>query len=326
MFRFIQGLCWPNVLHFYALFQTTRPASTEKQSWVGLSHFWKTYTLYLFAICDTDLQSACHIFGRLTGAEIWLGDQEERKCRCGRKIKTQSDIFLQTQQTKQATVSYQMKHPKNYSCCPMSHIIVGPLWLPGIYNCSQSSKKWEKVNFWIFRDVWCLMNCIQGKSVYGVKGAWKGWWELVWKLHLHPITHAFDRPAADLHKICFSRFTFTKNAFLTFILIHHPFYKAFKGTECLLWGFCMEEAYLQPGCCCVPIKIPLTKTRLIYSHSRRQGKNGCRMPGRKMRSSSHLGGEIKQLVTQYIGDVIRCILVEQSTMEVFWKSKYNKSQ
>ena len=60
---------------------------------MGLSHFWKTYTLYLFAICDTDLQSGCHIFGRLTGAEIWLGDQAEAKCRCGRKIKTQSDIF-----------------------------------------------------------------------------------------------------------------------------------------------------------------------------------------------------------------------------------------
>ena len=100
--------CWANVLHFYAMPQTTRLACTEKQSWVGLSHFWKTYTLYLFAICDTDLQSGCHIFGRLTGAEIWLGDQAEAKCRCGRKIKTQSDIFLQVTQTKQAsTVSYQ---------------------------------------------------------------------------------------------------------------------------------------------------------------------------------------------------------------------------
>ena len=62
-----------------------------------MSHFWKTSTLYLFAICDTDLRPACHIFGRLTGAEIWLQDQTEGKCRCGGEIKTQSDIFLQTQ-------------------------------------------------------------------------------------------------------------------------------------------------------------------------------------------------------------------------------------
>ena len=85
-------LRWANVLHFYALFQ--------KQSWVALSHFWKTYTLYLFAICDTDLQSACHIFGRLTGAEIWLQDQTGGKCRCGGEIKTQSDIFCKHRQNR----------------------------------------------------------------------------------------------------------------------------------------------------------------------------------------------------------------------------------
>ena len=96
---------WANALHFYALFQ--------KQSWVAVSHFWKTSTLYLFAICDTDLRPACHIFGRLTGAEIWLQDQTEGKCRCGGEIKTQSDIFLQTQTHTQASTGNQKKHPKN---------------------------------------------------------------------------------------------------------------------------------------------------------------------------------------------------------------------
>ena len=129
--------CWANVLHFYAMPQTTRLACTEKQSWVGLSHFWKTYTLYLFAICDTDLQSGCHIFGRLTGAEIWLGDQAEAKCRCGRKIKTQSDIFFASYTDKTGFNCFlpgnQMKHPKNYrGYTPISHIIVWSLWFPRI--------------------------------------------------------------------------------------------------------------------------------------------------------------------------------------------------
>ena len=164
--------------------QTTRLACTEKQSWVGLSHFWKTYTLYLFAICDTDLQSGCHIFGRLTGAEIWLGDQAEAKCRCGRKIKTQSDIFLQVTQTKQAsTVSYQETKwniPRITEAILPSHTLLFGHCDFHAYNTEQS----ERNDQWIFGDVWWELYPTEppteGKLrwMYGVGGSWKGWWEL----------------------------------------------------------------------------------------------------------------------------------------------------
>ena len=163
---YILWLCRPNILNFYALFWTTWLASTEKQSWVGLSHFWKTYTLYLFAICDTDLRSPCHIFGRLTRAEIRLRDQEERKYRCGRKIKTQSDIFCKHRQNRkgdcflpknQIKTSKIVKVPKACQCGEEVKMKMNICLMPWVCRrpcegsqCMECGKRWWRYGSWIY--------------------------------------------------------------------------------------------------------------------------------------------------------------------------------
>ena len=191
---YILWLCRPNILNFYALFWTTWLASTEKQSWVGLSHFWKTYTLYLFAICDTDLRSPCHIFGRLTRAEIRLRDQEERKYRCGRKIKTQSDIFCKHRQNRKGDCFL----PRNQ--IKTSKIVTFPK------ACQWRRSKNENEHL---SDALSVPPSMRGKSMYGV------WEEMmaVWKLDLHTIIHALIQRQEPINTKSFLSPTFTHKHF-----------------------------------------------------------------------------------------------------------------
>ena len=76
---------------------------TPQQSWVALSHFWNTSTLYLFVfdMWHRSLSlspSLSHFWETYQGGNRAWESQEGGKCRCGREITAQSDIFC-----KQAT-------------------------------------------------------------------------------------------------------------------------------------------------------------------------------------------------------------------------------
>ena len=200
--------------------QTTRLACTEKQSWVGLSHFWKTYTLYLFAICDTDLQSGCHIFGRLTGAEIWLGDQAEAKCRCGRKIKTQSDIFckLHRQNRLQLFPTRKPNETSQEATLPSHTLLFGHCDFHA-YNTEQS----ERNDQWIFGDVWwelypttpphgreVKVDVWSGRKLEGMMGAGSWYGSCI---YTQSYTHRLAR-GANLHKMCFGQHNIHRKTFI----------------------------------------------------------------------------------------------------------------
>ena len=160
-----------------------------------MSHFWKTSTLYLFAICDTDLRPACHIFGRLTGAEIWLQDQTEGKCRCGGEIKTQSDIFCKHRQNRKGDCFLPRNQIKNKQNCHVSK--------------SMSMRRRSRNENEHLSDALSVPPSMRGKSMYGV------WEEMmaVWKLDLHTIIHALIQRQEPINTKSFLSPTFTHKHF-----------------------------------------------------------------------------------------------------------------
>ena len=78
---------------------------TPQQSWVALSHFWNTSTLYLFVfdMWHRSLSlspSLSHFWETYQGGNRAWESQEGGKCRCGREITAQSDIFASRQHAK----------------------------------------------------------------------------------------------------------------------------------------------------------------------------------------------------------------------------------